>query len=410
MSDNNQKTGRGRFWLGMLTGILASAALSSAVVYASGLSSRKDAFFSGTAKGGSTAVTTATTEKLKKLEQILDTYYYKADEVTAAQKMDGMYKGLVRSLGDPYTEYYTSEEYEQFNQQLEGTYYGIGAYIGLDEMTGYPKISGVMKGTPAEEAGLMTDDIIYEVGGLNTADMSLDEVVSHVRGEEGTTVTLTIYRDGEDDYLSIDVTRRKVNTPTVYEEMLENNIGYIQIEEFDSVTRDQFKEAVASLQSQGMERVILDLRSNPGGDTDVATSVAGYFVPEGIVFYMLDRNGSRTEYTCSGEDQLGLPLVVLVDGNSASSSEIVAGAIQDAGTGTLVGTQTYGKGVVQSLFPLTDGSAMKITVADYYTRNGNNINKIGITPDVEVKFDRDAYLEDGTDSQLQEAIRVVMEK
>ena len=410
MSDNNQKTGRGRFWLGMLTGILASAALSSAVVYASGLSSRKDAFFSGTAKGGSTAVTTATTEKLKKLEQILDTYYYKADEVTAAQKMDGMYKGLVRSLGDPYTEYYTSEEYEQFNQQLEGTYYGIGAYIGLDEMTGYPKISGVMKGTPAEEAGLMTDDIIYEVGGLNTADMSLDEVVSHVRGEEGTTVTLTIYRDGEDDYLSIDVTRRKVNTPTVYEEMLENNIGYIQIEEFDSVTRNQFKEAVASLQSQGMERVILDLRSNPGGDTDVATSVAGYFVPEGIVFYMLDRNGSRTEYTCSGEDQLGLPLVVLVDGNSASSSEIVAGAIQDAGTGTLVGTQTYGKGVVQSLFPLTDGSAMKITVADYYTRNGNNINKIGITPDVEVKFDRDAYLEDGTDSQLQEAIRVVMEK
>jgi len=407
MGDNNHKTGRGKFWLGLLTGILAAGILSSVVVYASGLSSRKDAFFNRSGRNSSSAITSETVEKLKKLEQILDTYYYKADEITAEQKTDGVYKGLLRSLGDPYTVYYTSEEYQQFNQQLEGTYYGIGAYISLDEMTGYPKISGVMKGTPAEESGLMADDIIYEVAGLNTADMTLDEVVSHVRGEEGTTVTLTIYRNGEDDYLSIDVTRRKVNTPTVYEEMLEDKIGYIQIEEFDSVTTDQFKEAVASLQSQGMERMILDLRSNPGGDTDVATAVAGYFIPEGLVFYMIDSAGNRTEYACSGEDQLDLPLAVLVDGNSASSSEIVAGAIQDAGTGTIVGTQTYGKGVVQTLFPLTDGSAVKITIADYYTRNGNNIDKIGITPDVEAEFDRDAYREDGTDSQLQEAIRIV---
>ena len=159
-----------------------------------------------------------------------------------------------------------------------------------------------------------------------------------------------------------------------------------------------------------MEGMILDLRANPGGDVQVVTAIADYFLPEGLVFYMEDRDGARTEYTCDGEKQIGIPLVVLVDGNSASAAEILSGGIQDAGVGTLVGEQTYGKGVVQTILTLKDESAIKITIADYYTRNGSNINEIGITPDELVPFDREAYLEDGTDNQLERAKEILLEK
>ena len=193
----------------------------------------------------------------------------------------------------------------------------------------------------------------------------------------------------------------------VTSEMKEDGIGYLNISEFSDITTSQFKEELVSLQEQGMKAMILDLRGNPGGDVDVVTEIANYFIPEGLVFYMEDKYGKKTEYKADGSKQLDLPLVVLVDGNSASAAEILSGAIKDSGTGTLLGTQTYGKGIVQTILDLHDGTAVKVTVADYYTRNGNYIHKTGIEPDVVVEFDADAYREDKTDNQLNEALELI---
>ena len=227
------------------------------------------------------------------------------------------------------------------------------------------------------------------------------------RTEEGSKVTITLIRNGSE--LEVELTRAKVSAPTVDSEMLEDGIGYLQITEFDDVTVRQFEENMASLKEQGLEGLIIDLRSNPGGAVTSVCAIAEQFLPEGLVFYMVDQNGERTEYTCKGADW-DLPLVVLVNEYSASASEIFSGAVKDAGIGKLVGKKTYGKGVVQNLIPFEDGSAIKITVANYYTRNGNDINLKGIEPDVEVELDTDAYIEDKTDTQLEKAIEVLKEE
>lgn len=357
--------------------------------------------------GSNSVVNASSVDKIRLLEQWIESKYYLADEVTQEQLEDGLYKGLVNSLDDPYSQYYTEDEIEELQQSIEGTYSGIGAYIGSDAETGYPKITGVIADSPAEAAGLLADDIIYKVDGENTGTMDLDEVVSHVRGEKGTDVTLTIARSTEVEYLEITITRDEVNSPTVTSEVLQDDIGYLQITEFDGVTTDQFRSHLQSLYDQDIEGLILDLRNNPGGDVDVVTAIANEIIPEGLIFYMEDREGNRTEYTADGKNTISIPLVVLVNGNSASASEILTGAIQDSGCGTIVGTQTYGKGIVQSVYSLRDGTAVKLTIANYYTRNGNNIHKIGITPDIVVELDGEQYLEDGTDNQLQTAIETI---
>lgn len=347
------------------------------------------------------------TDKLDLLEQYIETYYYKSDEVTASQKEEGIYKGLLESLDDPYSVYYTKEEYESLQQMTEGTYYGIGAYVGTDAETGYASVTGVIKNSPAEEAGLQEGDIIYKVDGEDVTGQDIDTIVSKIKGEEGTVVTLTLIRDGEE--IEKEITRAKVDFVTVDSRMLDDNIGYLQITEFDEVTVDQFDENFQSLKDQGMEAMILDLRSNPGGNVSAVTQIANELLPEGLIFYMEDKNGKRTEYKCDGAD-FDLPLVVLVNEYSASASEILSGAIQDAGIGTLVGTTTYGKGVVQNVMPLGDGTAIKLTIAKYYTRNGRDINQKGIDPDIEIAFDTDAYQEDESDNQLEKAVEVLEEE
>lgn len=355
----------------------------------------------------SSVVNSQTMDKLEVLEKYIENYYYKADEVTVSQEEDGVYKGLLESLDDPYSVYYTKEEYENLQQQTEGIYYGIGAYVGTDAETGYATITGVIAESPAEEAGLQEGDIIYKVDGEDVSGEDLETIVSMIKGEEGTTVEITVIRDGEE--VEKEITRAKVDSPTVDSEMLEDNIGYLQITEFDDVTVDQFDENFQSLKDQGMEAMILDLRSNPGGNVSAVTQIANELLPKGLIFYMEDKDGNRTEYKCDGAD-FDLPLVVLVNGYSASASEILSGAIQDAEIGTLVGTTTYGKGVVQNVMQLDDGTAVKITVANYYTRNGRDINKKGIDPDVEIEFDSDAYQEDGTDNQLDKAEEILKEE
>ena len=356
--------------------------------------------------GGDSAINDKTIRKLKLLEDYVDYYYYKSSEVSNEQQINGAYKGLLDSLGDVYSCYYTPEEYQSIMEQMEGVYYGIGAYVSQDVETGQSVISGVIKNTPAEAAGLMDGDIIYKVDGVEMAGLTLEEVVSHIKGEEGTKVTITLIRSGSE--IEVEITRARVSAPTVDSEMLEDGIGYLQITEFDDVTTAQFEENFASLKEQGMKGLIIDLRSNPGGNVTTVCEIAEKLLPEGLVFYMEDKNGERTEYPCKGAD-FDLPLVVLVNEYSASAAEILSGAIKDAGIGKLVGKKTFGKGIVQTVAPLDDGSAIKLTIANYYTRNGNDIHLKGIEPDIEVDMDADAYLENKIDTQLEKAIEVLTE-
>ena len=400
---------RGGFLPGLLVGILATVIVVG-IIFAlfGGSTGGSNLSLSAPASGGSggTAVDAKTVDKLKLLEQYIDYYYYKSDEISKEDMQNGMYKGLVDSLGDVYSCYFTPQEYQSLQQQTTGVYFGIGAYVSKDVESGACVISGVIKDTPAEAAGLMEGDVIYSVEGKEMNGLELEEVVSYIKGDEGTKVHITIYRNGEP--IEMELTRARVTSPTVDSEMKENGIGYLQITEFDDVTTAQFEENFASLKQQGMKGLIIDLRSNPGGNVTTVCEIAEKLLPEGLVFYMEDKNGERTEYPCKGAD-FDLPLVVLVNEYSASAAEILSGAIKDAGIGKLVGKKTFGKGIVQTVAPLDDGSAIKLTIANYYTRNGNDIHLKGIEPDIEVDMDADAYLENKIDTQLEKAIEVLTE-
>ena len=346
--------------------------------------------------------------KLQVLEDTIDRYYLESVDEQTLEK--GVYDGLVEALGDPYSTYYSSEELKELQDKTEGIYYGIGAYVGIDADTSLPRLTGIIEGTPAQESGLRAGDLLYKVDGEEVQGLELTQVVSKIKGEEGTSVHLTIIREGATDYLEVDVVRRKVESPTVNQKMLDGGIGYIQITEFDTVTLDQFTEALAVCRGSGMKGLILDLRGNPGGNLNTVCDIAREILPKGLIVYTEDKDGKRSEYTCDGTKEMKEPLVVLVDSGSASASEILAGAVKDYGIGTLVGTTTFGKGIVQRIISLSDGSAVKLTVSNYYTPNGNNIHKIGIEPDIEEKFDSEAYYNDGVDNQLNKAIEIMNEK
>lgn len=358
---------------------------------------------------GGSVLSTDTLQKMKTIEDVINNYYYYEDEVTAEELQNGVYRGMMESLGDPYSEYYTKEELEEVSNSTQGISYGIGAYISLNRQMNMAMINGVMEGTPAQEAGLREGDIIYEVDGESTQGLSLNAVVSKVKGREGTTVHLKIYREGEKDYLEMDVVRAKlIETTTVDWGMVEDSeIGYLRIREFDAVTVDQYTEAMAELTEHGMKGLILDVRSNLGGDLNAVVEIARKILPAGLIVYTEDKDGNRKEYTCDGTRELQIPLVVLVNSYSASASEILAGAIQDYHKGTLIGTTTYGKGIVQRINRLDDGTAIKLTVSAYFTPSGKNIHGVGIEPDIELEYDYDAYKTDGTDNQVEKAIEIL---
>ena len=271
------------------------------------------------------------------------------------------------------------------------------------------QISGVIKNTPAETSGLMKGDYIYKVNGRGYAGQGQAYVVSKIKGEEHTYVTLTVIRENESAPLDIDVERRKIESPTVEYEMLENGMAYIQLIEFDLVTTRQFEAAYERAQTEGMKGLIIDLRGNPGGNLSTVCDIARIRSPKGLIVYTEDKyRKARGIYLWGGENAIQVPLVVLTDGLSASASEILAGAVKDYQIGTLVGTTTFGKGIVQKVINLSDGSAVKLTVSSYFTPNGNNIHGIGIEPDVEVEFDAELY-KNGTDNQLEKAKEVLAE-
>ena len=405
---NEKEENSKSFWKGLVAG-LGVALLVSVLAFTSVKVFQVAGIIGSMAKDGEqeSVANEGTMEKLTVLEDTIREYFWQ--DVTEQDLEEGVYKGILEALDDPYSVYYTNEELLALQEQTEGIYYGIGAYISQKTDAGYVQISKVMKDTPAEESGFLQGDYIYMVNGEDMLDQDSTYVVSKIKGEEGTTVTVTVLREGVADPIDIVVERRKIESPTVEYEMLDNGMAYIQIVEFDLVTTSQFETAYKQAKQDGMKGLIIDLRSNPGGNLSTVCDIARMLLPKGLIVYTEDKYGERVEYTCDGSQEIEVPLVVLTDGYSASASEILAGAIKDYGIGTLVGTTTYGKGIVQKVINLSDGSAVKLTVSTYYTPNGNNIHKIGVAPDIEVEFDAEQYV-NGVDNQLEKAKEVLAEK
>ena len=355
---------------------------------------------------------TAVEDKITEIETLVQKYYL--NEIDTEQVENYLYKGMIAGLDDAYAAYYTKEEYQSMMDSTNGSYYGIGVEMSQNMTTGIITITRVFEGSPAEEAGLLPGDIIYKVQDTEVTGEDLTKVVSMVKGAEGTTVPISVAREGESDYLTFDVERRTIEISTVEHRMLDGNIGYISIASFDDVTVNQFLTALEDLENQGETALIIDLRNNGGGLVSSAGSILDRLLPEGLIVYTEDKYGNREELKSDAENYFDKPLAVLVNGNSASASEIFAGAIKDYGIGTLVGTQTFGKGIVQKVYPLSDGTAVKLTVSKYYTPKGNNIHGIGIAPDVEVELDADVAnaitIPEEKDNQLQKAVEILTEK
>ncbi len=395
MEKNNKSKGMG-FAKGFLVGVIVAAAVV-VVLY----------FIRMNTSVGSSGqlLDSATEEKIETLAEYIEENYY--EEVDVEDLRSGLYQGLFDNL-DVYSQYYTEEEYnELLSDTLEGTYCGIGASLTQDASTMIVTVVRVYDGSPAAEAGLMAGDVIYQVDEYDATSMELSELVTHIRGEEETTVHLVTYRSGEE--IEYDIERRNMSYPTVVYDMLEDKVGYIEVSEFAESTEAQFRTALTDLESQGMEYLIVDLRSNPGGVLTTVCDMLDMILPDGLLLYTEDRAGNRTEYHSTDSESLTVPLAVLVDGNSASASEIFAGAVKDRDAGLIIGTTTYGKGVVQSVQSLRDGTAFKLTTHRYFTPGGTCIQDIGIEPDVEIEYEflggeDDVYSYD-LDNQIQEAVR-----
>lgn len=347
-------------------------------------------------------------QKIEYLEKMIDQEYL--GEVDNAEMAEGIYAGLVYGLGDVYSRYYTADEYAQETASTDGAYAGIGVSIQKNKNGGV-QIAECYEGGPGAEAGLQTGDVITAINDTDVTDMELSDVVSLIRENKDKTIVLTVFRENEEKSREISVDVTDVELPSVFGEMLNKKTGYIQITQFTGVTPQQYKDMFAELKDKGMERLVIDLRDNPGGLLTSVCDILREILPEGLIVYTEDKYGNREEETCDGKHQLDMPLAVLVNENSASASEIFAGAVQDHEVGTIVGTTTYGKGVVQELRQLSDGSAVKLTVSNYYTPNGNSINKVGIKPDVEVKLASELLNKDEItheeDNQLQKTLDVI---
>lgn len=320
--------------------------------------------------------------KANTISAILDAYYIK--DLDKEKMKDGMYYGLAAAVGDPYTNYLDKEKYSEFQEGSDGTYAGIGVSV-LETQDGFLQISQVFEGSPAEKAGLQGEDKITSVNGDYVGGLESRVVIKRIKGEPGSKVTLTIFRKSETKSFDVDVTRAKIETPTVTSKMLEDKIGYIRLTGFEGVTQRQFLEHFNKLKADGMKSLVVDLRNNPGGRLDIVTGILEEFLPQGIITYTIDAQGNKEEHRTSNNIYYNEPLAVLVNGNSASASEIFTAAVKDYEVGTIVGTTTFGKGLVQTLYPLPDGSALKLTIAKYYTPKGNYIHGTGVAPDLEVQ-------------------------
>jgi len=359
-------------------------------------------------------------KKVKTIENLIDNYfYYDQDE---AKREEGFYDGIMAGLDDPYSVYYTPEEMKRMEEDDSGEFVGIGASVSKNTENGQVYVVKPLKDSPAEAAGIQPGDVFVEVDGIAiTTEMELDEVITYVRGTEGSVAKLKMYREGEKDFLNFEITRKLLQNITCEYEMLSNGFGYIEVEQFIENTAEQFYKAVDDLVAQGAKGLIVDMRNNPGGFTVVATDMVDYLLEDtavpkgqsqdkaGILLEIKDKNGKIVEKdVCKDGHSVDLPMAVLVNDYTASSSEIFSGAMRDYGKAILVGEKTYGKGIVQQVFSLNDGSGVKLTIASYFLPAGDNIHKVGIEPDVQVELPtelrRKANLKHSEDTQLQRAI------
>ncbi len=354
-------------------------------------------------------------EKLTQIQDIVEDEFLYKDQVDLKKGEAGIYQGFLSALNDPYAAYYTPEELASFMDETTGSYCGIGALVSQNVTTGICTIVRVFEGSPAEEAGVLPGDIIYKVDGEEVTGTDLTLLVNnYVKGEEGTKVVITMFREDSGEYVDLEITRRPIDVQTVSGKMVTDEIGYISVMEFDMVTDEQFRQEIEELQNSGMKKLIIDLRDNPGGEVTTVVSMADYILKDGgRILTVANREGDEDVYAAEDGHSLDIPMVVLVNENSASASEVFTGAMKDYGVATIVGTKTYGKGIVQTLIPLSDGSAVKLTTDHYYTPNGNDIHEKGIEPDVEVELNEEAAKEvvipEEIDNQLQTAIEILQQ-
>lgn len=360
---------------------------------------------------GDSILSDAAVEKIDEIFTYMNIYYY--GEIDKEEIYNSMYSGVLESLGDPYSVYYTPEEYKDLQVSTSGTYYGIGAGVSQNVNTMEVTITKVYRGTPSEEAGLKNGDKVISVEGIDATTVEVSELVQYIRGEEGTTVHMVIFRPSTGETLEFDVERRHVVLPSIEGEMLEDGIGYIQITEFQDQTDEQFAQMVNQLKTQGAKGLIIDVRANPGGLLSSVVNLLDQILPKGLLVYVQDKYGNRDDYT-SDALCIDMPIVVLTDENSASASEIFAGALKDYDYATLVGKTTFGKGIVQNIIRLSNGDAMKITTAKYFTPKGNDIHKVGVVPHVEVDYEysgpEDENYDKQYDSQFLKAVEIMKEK
>lgn len=350
--------------------------------------------------------------KLSMLETVVNEYY--VGDVDSYKLQEGIYKGFVSGVGDSYSTYYTQKEYDEFKEETSGIYKGIGIRMYLETEDNSIVIKEVFEGSPAEEAGILPDDKIIKVEGKSVSGNDYSLVTQMVAGSKEGEVALTIYRPSEGCSYDFNLTKDSITYPTVYFRMLDNELAYIQVIKFEELTHDQFKEALDKSKAQGAKGIVLDLRNNPGGLLRIAKDIVDELVPEGIIVSTRDKNGKSVEYYAD-KNYTDIPMTVIINGSSASASEVVAGALKDYGRAKLIGETSFGKGVVQTIIPLSDGSAVKLTTSQYFTPSGVCIQGIGIEPDVKVslsteKILRANRLQDAEDDQLQAAMKVLKEE
>ena len=419
-----EKETKNKFWKGVLVGALVTAFAGFAVVgFATGI------WIIGRRTSESQSVQTTGADankldmkkiepKLQYMEALIDKYFLFDENMTEEEQKkngtaeDWIYRGYMYSLNDLYSVYYDKDEYTSLNEENSGTYCGIGVQVSQNVYTGIITAVKVFKDSPAQEAGMLPGDILYKVEDIEATGEDLSLLVSdHIRGEEGTKVHLTVYRQSTDEYVEMDVERRMVENPTVEYEMVENKAGYISLSSFEEVSSEQFKKAVDDLTAQGMEKLIVDLRNNGGGVVQAAKEIADYLLPDGKTIVSFKGKGiDDSTYSSDDGHEVDVPIILLVNGESASASEVLTGALKDNNWATIVGEKTFGKGIAQGVFNLPDGSGLKLTTAYYYTPSGECIHKLGIEPDVTVTLDEDLKskieIPKSEDNQLQTALEV----
>ena len=328
---------------------------------------------------------------------------YYLEDISASEISEGKYRGMVAATGDRYSLYYSKEEYAVLKQTNKGVYTGVGIVFYTDPEDGSVMIGDIYEDSPADRAGLLPGDKVHDIDGVEPPELSVSEVAAALQDGTKKEITITVLREGEEEPVTATLMPEEVNLRTVTCRS-EDGTGYIAVSNFRETTTEQFKDAYAALMDEGVERLIIDLRDNGGGLVSAAVDMLNVFMPEGLLVYTEEKDGTRKEYTSAGEDPIGIPLAILVNGGTASSAEIFAGAVQNSGTGILVGETTFGKGIVQTTLPLPDRSAVKLTTANYYTPDGKSLNGTGLAPDVEAELPEDALPDAGeTDTQYQAA-------